>query len=142
MRTDSFIDSSESWWRGSRARTKARVLIVTDDPDVTRLLAQILSAEVDLSHAVDGAHTLEVLARGPLPDLILSDLVMPRMDGLALLAAMHAEPRYARIPVLVLTEKITPGEAIAGLNAGARCYATKPLDPDDLLQKVKRCIEC
>jgi len=119
---------------------KWRLLVVEDDLDVIEAVVDILAGDADVLCAADGVQALEVLARGPLPHLVLTDLSMPRMDGLALTQQMRATERYAHIPVLVLTGSGSPGDAVACLNAGAQAYLTKPVNRDELLEKMAICV--
>jgi DNA-binding response OmpR family regulator len=74
----------------------------------------------------------------PAPRLIVTDVMMPRLDGMQLVARLRAEPRLAAIPVIMLTAKGTPRDVIQGINSGVRHYITKPFKQDDLLSKVKK----
>jgi len=118
--------------------SRPRVLVVEDDADVLHMIATLLKPTYDVVLATDGMQALETLRRGPLPDLVVTDVMMPRMDGLELANAMKHEPRMARIPVLMLTAKTDPRAVISGINAGARHYLTKPFKPDDLLGKIRK----
>lgn len=119
---------------------RARVLVVEDDPDVLHMIATMLKSSYDVVLATDGIGALDVLKRNPLPDLVVTDVMMPRMDGVTLAATMRAEPRLASIPLVMLTAKTDSGSVIAGINAGARHYVTKPFKPDELLGKIRKAL--
>jgi len=95
-------------------------------------------AEVTVAH--DGTEALDHLRNGFLPDAIVSDVMMPKMDGLTLSRFLKRDPRMARIPVILLTAKNGSQDVIAGINAGARSYLTKPFKKDELLDKVRRAL--
>ena len=85
------------------AERRARVLVVDDDPDARRIITDTLMEEYpcDVTHAGDGVDALERLQTGAVPDLIVLDLIMPRMDGFTFLAALRRDPRFATTPVIV-----------------------------------------
>ncbi len=117
-----------------------RILVVEDDADVRRMLQHMLVSLGQVVPAADGVEALSHLERDPSFDLVVTDLMMPEMDGLTLSKRMKSHPRLARIPVLMLTAKNTPKDVIAGINAGARHYVTKPFKQQELLEKVKRAL--
>ncbi len=118
---------------------KPFVLCVEDDPDLLRMIARVLSTITDVQTAGDGKEALGILQTSSrLPSLIVSDVMMPRMDGLELAAELKKDPRLARIPLIMLTAKGGALDVISGINAGARHYLTKPFKHDELLSKVKK----
>ena len=119
---------------------RKRILVVDDDADVLALIERILKTHADVVLATDGMQALEVLHRGPLPDLVITDVMMPRMDGLTLTRAMKADAKLSRIPIVMLTASAGPRDVIAGLNAGARHYVTKPFKAEDILEKVRKAL--
>ncbi len=119
---------------------RARVLVVEDDPDVLHMIATLLKASYDVVLATDGMQALDVLKRTPLPDLVVTDVMMPRMDGVALAAKMREDPKLQAIPLVMLTAKTDSRSVIAGINAGARHYVTKPFKPDELLGKIRKAL--
>jgi len=124
----------------SNKSARARVLVVEDDPDVLHMIATMLKPSYDVVLATDGLGALDVLKRNPLPDLVVTDVMMPRMDGVTLAARMRADTRLAAIPLVMLTAKTDSGSVIAGINAGARHYVTKPFKPDELLGKIRKAL--
>src|SRR3990167_8814774 len=104
------------------------------------MIATMLKSSCDVVLASDGVGALEVLQRNPLPDLVVTDVMMPRMDGVALAAKMRADPRLASIPLVMLTAKTDSGSVIAGINAGARHYVTKPFKANELLGKIRKAL--
>ena len=114
-----------------------RVLIV-DDTDVNRVvLSAILgSAGFEVLQAVDGEEALRV-ARTAQPDLVLLDVMMPKLDGWQVLAAIQADPLLREIPVVFLTAKGDAADKIRGLELGAADYVTKPFDTEEVLARVR-----
>jgi DNA-binding response OmpR family regulator len=115
-----------------------RILIVEDDPDIQKLVTAVLGKEYEVRSAEDGLAGLMCIEQGFLPDMVIADIMMPRLDGLTFAKALKAQPRTAGIPVMFLTAKSSPRDVVEGINMGARYYLTKPFRVDDLLQKVHR----
>lgn len=118
---------------------RPRILVAEDDPDLLRMLEHVMGAVGDVESAVDGQDAFEKAQANP-PDIIVTDVMMPRMDGYALAKALKAIPKLARIPVVMLTAKVGTRDVIAGINAGARFYVTKPFKTPDLVAKVKKAL--
>lgn len=120
--------------------TRRRILVVEDDHDLLRMLQKMLSPVGQIETATDGETALEQVRSGTPPDLIVTDLMMPRMDGLTFARALKQTERTAGIPIVMLTAKNQPLDVVAGINAGARHYVTKPFKQEELLEKVKRAL--
>lgn len=113
-----------------------RLLIVDDDAALLRALEMTLrAAGYDVRTARSGADALIRLAQLQ-PDLIISDIRMPGMDGHTLVRTLRDAPRTKLIPVVFLTAKDTKDDRIAGFRAGVDGYLTKPFEPDELLAVV------
>ena len=113
-----------------------RILIAEDDPDLARMLKMLLKVHGDVRTADDGMDAYTQMRGGFLPDLLITDVMMPRMDGLALVRRMKQDEVLGRIPVLMLTAKHSPRDVVDGINAGAKHYLTKPFKQKDLLDKI------
>jgi DNA-binding response OmpR family regulator len=118
--------------------SRPRILIVEDDQDLLRMMQRMLDTIADVVTATDGEQALKLLATGTPPDLMITDWMMPRKDGLTLVKEMKQDSRLKQIPVVILTAKTGPRDVIAGINSGARHYLTKPFKPDELISKVKK----
>ena len=119
-------------------RQKWLVLVVEDDEDLLRLLVRVLEqAKFEVATATDGQSGLALAAGKPRPNLIISDIAMPDMDGLEMVRQIKQDPQMKPIPVIFLTAKETPGDIVAGIRAGARHYVTKPFRMPELLEKVR-----
>jgi DNA-binding response OmpR family regulator len=114
----------------------ARVLVVDDDPVIQKLLKVNFEMEgYEVLSAGDGAEGLDQ-ARSGSPQVIILDVMMPKMNGLEVLAALKADAVTEHIPVILLSAKAQAGDVQAGLDKGADAYVTKPFDPLDLLERV------
>lgn len=120
--------------------TRPKILVVEDEADLRRMLSQMLALVGDVTLAVDGVDALERLTGGFVPDVIVTDLMMPRMDGLTLATKLKTHPSLSRVPVVMLTAKTGAKDVIAGINAGARHYVTKPFKTDELVGKVRKAL--
>ena len=114
----------------------SRVLVVDDDPVILELLRINFEIEgFEVLRASDGEEGLR-RARDEAPDVVLCDIMMPRLDGLQLLTTLRADPATARLPVVLLSAKAQNVEVERGLSLGADDYVTKPFDPLELLDRV------
>lgn len=120
---------------------RKHILIVEDDLDLQVLLKNLLKADYELSQAENGLEGLKALEKGPRPDLIIADIMMPMLDGLTMVDAIKKHHGTADIPVIFLTAKSTPKDVIEGINVGAKFYITKPFKIDELLSKIKRILK-
>jgi CheY-like chemotaxis protein len=117
-----------------------RILVCDDDPVILRLLQVNLELEgYDVLLANHGEEAFEV-ARAQLPDLIILDIMMPRMDGYQTVAALKANESTNRIPVVFLSAKAQASDIERGKEQGVADYLTKPFDPSDLLDVVGRLV--
>jgi len=124
-----------------------KILLADDDPDVIEVVSILLEDEgYEIVTAADGAEALEMIEQES-PDLVILDLLMPRVDGFAVINTLH-EPRYERwssIPVIVLTsvrEEVSKRryELETGRRMEYAAYLEKPADPDELLDTVSSLI--
>jgi CheY-like chemotaxis protein len=113
----------------------AKVLVVDDDPVIIKLLQVNFEMEgYDVITAANGEEGLVRAGEGR-PDIIVSDVMMPKMDGLAFASALKADPELAAIPIILLSAKAQSADVEAGLT-DADDYVTKPFDPLELLDRV------
>ena len=121
------------------ASARPRILLVEDDYDTRRLMARMLEPVGEVVMASDGEEALERLLEVR-PDLVVTDAMMPNLDGLGLTRLVKADPALAEIPIVVVTAKGLPRDVIDGINAGARFYLTKPFTPAELVDKARRAL--
>ena len=113
-----------------------KVLVIDDDPVIVQLLRVNFEIEgFEVVSAADGREGFEK-AKSARPDLVLSDIMMPRMDGLELVAQLKAHAATRSLPVILLSAKAQNAEVQQGLDAGADDYVTKPFDPLELIDRV------
>jgi DNA-binding response OmpR family regulator len=117
------------------------VLVVDDDPVILKLLEVNFEMEgFTVLVARDGEEGIEV-ARADQPDLIVSDIMMPKVSGLELVIALKADSTTNEIPIILLSAKAQNADVRSGLDAGADDYVTKPFEPLDLVDRVNRLLE-
>lgn len=124
----------------SSSAAQTRVLVVEDNLDVVRFIHLLLQREHAVYVAQDGVHGLE-LARREAPDVIITDYMMPEMDGLSMLVEIRNDPRTADIPVIMLTAKDQLETRLEVRRAGADIYLNKPFSPQELLTSVRQLLE-
>ena len=113
-----------------------RLLVVDDEPGLLQAVGVCLKTEgYDVMTARRGEDALIQIA-DTLPDLIISDIRMPGMDGYALARQLRASPRTELIPIIFLTAKGETSDRVAGFRSGADAYLTKPFEPDELLSVI------
>ncbi len=107
------------------------ILLVEDNQDVSRYIAHLLEADYNLLFASDGEQAIEV-ATMQMPDIVITDVMMPKVDGLTLCRTLREKPETDHIPIIVVTAKATEADRIEGLKAGADAYLIKPFNADEL----------
>ncbi len=114
-----------------------KILIADDDASVRDILRMMLEEDgYEVVEAVDGQEGWEKLEKNKI-DMGIFDLNMPRLDGLQLTERIRTDPRFAQLPILMLTVRALLVEQIRGYNRGADEYVTKPFEREVLLARVK-----
>lgn len=116
---------------------KRRVLIVEDDEPTRRLLAITLRRSYDVTVAADGQEGLEMAMAQPPPELIITDVMMPRLDGVTMVREIKRRDPSRKVPIIFLTAKGGAADVAAGIGAGARHYLVKPIKLSALEEMVK-----
>lgn len=119
----------------SRQRMEERILVADDNADMRSYIERILSPHYAVETVSDGEFAL-ASARREKPGLVLADVMMPRMDGFALLKALRSGPATSDIPVVLLTARAGEDAMVEGMEAGADDYLTKPFTARELLARV------
>jgi DNA-binding response OmpR family regulator len=115
---------------------KLTVLVIDDDPVILELLRVNFEIEgFDVICATDGEDGLR-RAQADRPDIVISDIMMPRRDGLQLLTELKADPSTEDLPVILLSAKAQKSEVQHGIDMGADDYITKPFDPLELIDRL------
>jgi diguanylate cyclase (GGDEF)-like protein len=114
-----------------------RLLVVDDDPFIARLLEiELAAAGYDVRVANDGQQALELIASEP-PDLVITDVMMPHVDGFELTRLLRQDPRTAIISIIILTARGLSADKLEGFAIGADDYIVKPFDTPELLARVR-----
>jgi signal transduction histidine kinase len=124
----------------ARAESSLRILVVEDDPNVRDMLSLLLGTRWTVRTAPDAAAALALVKQTP-PDLVISDVRMPQIDGITLLRRLRDEPGTRDIPVILVSGRAGEQETIAGLEAGADDFLVKPFSARELLVRVQTRLE-
>lgn len=115
---------------------KQKILVVDDEPDIVETLKFRLESEgYEVVTAYNGLEALNK-ARNEKPDLIVLDIMLPKMDGYQVCRLLKFDERYSGIPVLMLTAKTQETDKITGLKTGADEYMMKPFDAKELIRTI------
>src|SRR5918996_6223128 len=118
-------------------RSPPLILVVDDVPDNVEILQLRLESQgYDVIAAGDGEAALAII-RDKLPDLVLLDIMMPKLDGIGAVKVLKAAPGLPFIPVILVTARADAKDVVAGLEAGADDYLTKPVDQAALMARVR-----
>jgi DNA-binding NarL/FixJ family response regulator len=113
-----------------------RLLLIDDEPNLLRAVAACLrSSDFEVSTA-RSAHEALVQLSQAVPDLVVSDIRMPGMDGIQLARQLRGSPRTALVPIVFLTAKDQTADRVEGFRAGVDAYLTKPFEPEELIAVV------
>ena len=124
----------------SPERTRKRILVVDDTKDILQVLSRRLESwGYEALTASSGEEGLQ-LAEQQLPDLILLDIMMPKMKGRDVCARLKANPTTANIPVIFLTALGLADHVKAGMDSGAEDYIVKPFEPEELRERINVCL--
>ena len=115
-----------------------RILAVDDEPNIVRLIQVNLERQgYQVETASNGAQALAKI-KANRPDILVSDVMMPEMDGFELLANVRRDPTLVDLPVIMLTAKTSDKDVMEGYKRGTDMYLTKPFNPQELIQFVRR----
>jgi signal transduction histidine kinase len=152
----SFVSEALRWLPGSKAKesrpppssdpgetpaplamapAQARIIVADDNADMREYLARLLGRHWHVNVVADGAQAL-ALTKRVVPDLVLTDVMMPNLDGFGLIRALRADPRTVLVPVVMLSARVGEGPRVAGLAAGADDYLVKPFSAKELMARV------
>ena len=123
---------------GSGTQEHPRILIVEDNADMMHYLQSLFEKNgYDVLTASNGKEAMEIMTDDNIPDAVVSDVMMPEMDGIELCTRIKSDLRLVHIPVILLTAKTGPNNALKGYETGADAYVEKPFDPSALLYQVR-----
>ena len=118
---------------------KKRILIADDDKGIVELLKIGLEEMgYEVSFALNGVDAMQMALRGNMPDLIIIDVMMPRMDGFELCSLLKSNPKTENIPMLFCTAEGSLGDIDKGLGIGAAGYIVKPFDFEKVKEKINQ----
>jgi two-component system alkaline phosphatase synthesis response regulator PhoP/two-component system response regulator VicR len=118
-----------------------RILVTDDEPNIVRLIQVNLERQgFQVETANNGAQALAKI-RANRPDLLVSDVMMPEMDGFELLSNIRRDPLLENLPVIMLTAKAQDRDVLEGYTRGADMYLTKPFNPIELVTFAKRLLQ-
>lgn len=129
-----------AWREPEQGAARPHILVADDNADMREYIRRLLSQTYEVQAVADGVAALEAVRRR-VPDLILSDIMMPNLDGLGLLQELRRQPETQSIPVIVLSARAGEEARVDGLSAGADDYLTKPFSARELLARVRRHLE-
>jgi DNA-binding response OmpR family regulator len=118
-----------------------KILVVDDKSSINMLLVQFLEKQYEVETKSDGFEALVWLQKGNIPDLILTDLQMPNMDGMELIKRIKERGYLKNIPIFVMSCKDSSGVRIQCLKMGAEDYMDKPFNPEELLLRIGKVIQ-
>jgi DNA-binding response OmpR family regulator len=116
------------------------LLIVEDNPDVRQYLMACLEGRYDIKVAEDGRQG-EEMAIADIPDIIISDVMMPGKDGFELCESLKTDQRTSHIPIILLTAKADEDSRLSGLKRGADAYLSKPFNEEELLVRIEKLLD-
>jgi len=140
MRLEDEVESEMEEGR-TRKEEKFTLLMVDDSPDMCRFVHDYFRADYQVLTAYNGEQALEVLEKNEDVDLVVSDVTMPKMDGMELCRRVKSDLRWSHIPVILVTGRRTEDAEIESLKLGADDYITKPFNVEMLRLRVKKLIE-
>jgi signal transduction histidine kinase/FixJ family two-component response regulator len=141
LRADAYVAEALGWLpRGggsarSRPQSTQRILVADDNADMREYVRRLLIEQYEVETVADGCAALAA-ARARRPELIISDVMMPRLDGFGLIRELRADAELAAIPVILLSARAGEEARIEGLGMGADDYLVKPFSPRELLVRV------
>jgi DNA-binding response OmpR family regulator len=133
-------ESTGSAGMASRSHDKPLVLVIEDNADVRQYVRDNLPSTYHVVEAADGAEGVD-RAREIVPDLIVSDVMMPKKDGYEVCRDLKNDEKTSHIPIILLTAKAASGDKIEGLETGADDYLIKPFDVRELIARIRNLIE-
>lgn len=141
--TESLAVEANTTHRGTASDSdneRPRVLIIEDHHDVAQYIGSQLTTAYDVCYASNGQEGLNI-AHENVPDLVITDLMMPELDGLSVCRALRGNELTSHVPIIVVTAKVTEADRIEGLRVGADAYMGKPFNGDELRIRVANLLE-
>lgn len=118
-----------------------KVLVVDDKSSISNLIVQLLRSSYEVTAKSNGEEAMSWLQAGNVPDLIVSDLEMPRMDGFELITQLKESGYFADIPIMILSSRDSSEDRVKCLKLGAEDYLMKPFNPEELLIRIEKTLQ-
>lgn len=118
-----------------------KILVVDDKPSMSQLMVRFLQNSFDVTTKEDGLQAISWLQSGNMPDIILTDLQMPVMDGIELIKRIKESGYFKDIPIIVLSSQESSNIRVECLKLGAEDYIMKPFNPEELMIRIERLIK-
>ncbi|MFC4145446.1 SpoIIE family protein phosphatase [Micromonospora mangrovi] len=132
------VDGSPS--SAGKETGNGRILVADDNADLREHVSRLLCSAYEVVAVSDGVEALRLALESPF-DLVLTDVMMPRLDGFGLVTALRADPRTRHVPIVLLSARAGAAEEVAGLSVGADDYLTKPFSSQELIARVRANVE-
>lgn len=126
--------------RSGSSNSRPRVLLADDNAEMRSFIRRLLAQHYDVEVVADGGAALDAMRRQR-PNLVITDLLMPKMDGIAMVKAIRADESLRTLPVIVVTERGELDSRVEGIEAGADDYLIKPFSPRELQARVRAVLE-
>lgn len=136
----SYSATAETTWQSSMLSSRSCIVLADDNADMLSYIKRLLEPFYDVIAVCDGEAALAII-KDTLPDLVLTDVMMPRLDGFALLRELRQNSRTRTLPVIMLSARAGEESSIEGLEAGATDYLVKPFSSNELLARVRTNLE-
>jgi signal transduction histidine kinase len=149
VRADAFVEEALGWLPDAQVPVETRpavpavdshrfrILLADDNADMREYVRRLLRERWDVEAVADGAQALEAIARRA-PDVVVTDVMMPNVDGFELVRRLRAEPATATIPIIMLSARAGEESRVGGLTSGADDYLVKPFSARELIARVER----
>ena len=135
------ITNSSTEPNNSSTEPNNYILVAEDDPDVSFLITEMLKGEgYEYVWAQDGQEALEIMDK-QIPNLLITDIMMPRMDGIELIKNVRKDENKCHMPVIVVSARTEDADRLIGLEAGAEVYLGKPFNSEELMLRVRKLLE-
>jgi len=118
-----------------------KVLVVDDKSSISNLIVQLLRSSYEVTAKPNGEEAMSWLQAGNVPDLIVSDLEMPKMDGFELITQLKESGYFADIPIMILSSRDSSEDRVKCLKLGAEDYLMKPFNPEELLIRIEKTLQ-
>ncbi len=118
-----------------------KILVVDDKSSISNLLVLFLNKQYAVDTKEDGFEALSWIQQGNIPDLVITDLQMPNMDGVELISRLKESGYFKDIPIIVLSSKDSSADRVQCLKLGAEDYIVKPFNPEELLIRIEKILQ-